>query len=383
MILQNLAPGPRHGDTIRTTLENLTSNLPDRLVAAGQSNPVQRQWAKALSRKHRKHTIRYMLLAANLLMLVVVTGFVVRGSGSSQPIRQSAASVNGSNVSQENPLDPLSSADIAVHVARMTRLPETTAVVNEADSASVMLSVASTDEKVISKPQIVPTALKSIKDLQTYITQAGDTVSNVASKFGITSDSVRWSNSLTGDTLPVGKELWIPPQNGIVYVVKAGDTPDSIATRYRANKDQIIAFNDAEVSGLTVGKRIVIPEGTVAATASATPFVFFGLGSGGYDRGWCTDYASVKGGVPGGWGNANTWDNYAILSGWTVSKVPVVGAVAQTDAGSQGHVGIVDAVSDDGTMIKYSDMNGLAGFNRVGYSDWVPVHSKFQNFIYH
>jgi GTPase involved in cell partitioning and DNA repair len=26
--------------------------------------------------------------------------------------------------------------------------------------------------------------------------------------------------------------------------------------------------------------------------------------------------------------------------------------------------------------------NGLAGFNRVGYSGWVPALSKFQNFIY-
>jgi len=33
-------------------------------------------------------------------------------------------------------------------------------------------------------------------------------------------------------------------------------------------------------------------------------------------------------------------------------------------------------------MIKYSDMNGLAGWGRVGYSDdWVPA-SKFPHYIY-
>jgi len=45
-------------------------------------------------------------------------------------------------------------------------------------------------------------------------------------------------------------------------------------------------------------------------------------------------------------------------------------------------VGVVDEVSPDGTMIKYSDMNGLAGWGRVGQSGWVPVFSTFQNFIY-
>jgi surface antigen len=46
-----------------------------------------------------------------------------------------------------------------------------------------------------------------------------------------------------------------------------------------------------------------------------------------------------------------------------------------------GHVAVVEAVSPDGTMIKYSDMNGLSGFGRVGYSDWVPA-TTYQNYIY-
>jgi surface antigen len=86
-------------------------------------------------------------------------------------------------------------------------------------------------------------------------------------------------------------------------------------------------------------------------------------------------------GVPGNWGNANTWDNYASLSGWIVSSTPVPGAIAQTDRGFEGHVAYVEAVSEDGTMIKYSDMNGVAGWGRVGYSDWVPI-SRYPHYIY-
>jgi surface antigen len=64
-----------------------------------------------------------------------------------------------------------------------------------------------------------------------------------------------------------------------------------------------------------------------------------------------------------------------------VSSTPRVGAIGQSDGGYFGHVAYVEAVSDDGTMIKYSDMNGLAGFGRVGYSDWVSA-SKFPKYIY-
>jgi surface antigen len=107
-------------------------------------------------------------------------------------------------------------------------------------------------------------------------------------------------------------------------------------------------------------------------------------GGNGYDYGWCTYYAASRVAVPNNWGNASTWDDYARLSGWTVSSRPVAGAVAQTDyaAGGLGHVAYVEAVSDDGTMMKYSDMNGLAGWGRVGYSGWVPI-STFPHYIYH
>jgi surface antigen len=105
-------------------------------------------------------------------------------------------------------------------------------------------------------------------------------------------------------------------------------------------------------------------------------------GYNGYDYGYCTWYVANRISVPANWGNANTWDNLAPASGWTVSHAPRAGGIAQSNRGAFGHVAYVEAVSPDGTMIKYSDMNGIAGFNRVGYSDWVPA-SKFNNYIYH
>jgi surface antigen len=294
--------------------------------------------------------------------------------------------------SSAGPVDGQTAYDIAANVARMTSLPEQTAIDNQAQSARVAVAVSTSETNVVGKPQIVTTALKSRSDIKTYVAQAGDTVSSVAQKFGITSDSIKWSNNLTSDTLSLGAKLIIPPVNGVVYTVKSGDTVQSLATKYKANADQIVAYNDAEISGITTGEQILIPNGQVQAAAPARATGGGGIylaggsftpsyGSNGYDYGYCTYYAAARSGAPSNWGNANTWAYYAALSGWTVSSSARVGAIAQTSAGYLGHVAIVEAVSADGTQIKYSDMNGIAGWGRVGYSDWVPV-GHFQHYIY-
>lgn len=293
------------------------------------------------------------------------------------------------------PLDQVSSADIALTVARMGGLPETTAVSNQAQSEAADAAIAAASESVVSKPQIVSTALKSRADIADYTVQPGETITAIATKFGITSDSVRWSNNLTGDTVAAGTKLRIPPVNGIVYTVNGGDTVDSLASKFHASKEKIIAYNDAEIAGLTVGATVLIPDGIISGTTNlrattATPAggatVAWGIkpvyGMNGYDYGYCTWYVASRIAVPSNWGNANTWAYYAPSAGWTVSKQPVVGAVAQTTGGAYGHVAVVEAVSDDGTMVKYSDMNGLAGWGRVGTTaNWVPA-SRFNNYIY-
>ena len=330
----------------------------------------------------RRRLIRYGLIAANVLVLGAVVGFVI--SGSHHDHLPAVGALN--DTASTNPVDGLTSYDIAASVANIVDLPESTAINNQAQSAHVAVAVSASDANVVAKPQIVATALKSRGDIITYIVQPGDTASGIAAKFGVTTDSVKWSNNLTSDNVSQGTKLLIPPVNGLVYIVKSGDTPQSLATKYRANADQIIASNDAEIHGLIIGEQILIPNGQILA-----PTGLYGTlrgsfvavyGSNGYDYGWCTYYAAARSGAPSNWGNANTWAYYAALSGWTVSSIPRVGAIAQTSAGYLGHVAYVEAVSDDGTMIKYSDMNGLKGWGQVGYSDWVPV-SHFQHYIYH
>ena len=319
---------------------------------------------------------------ANVVLLLLIGSLVINAARSDASQANAVTIVNNPESIEANPLDQVSSADIAVNVARTTGLVESVAVTNQSDSVRISTEIATTDTPVVTKPQVVSTALKSVADIQTYIVQPGDTIASIAAKFNVTSESIRWSNGLTGTSVRPGTQLNIPPINGIIYVVQAGDTAASIAQKYKTSEAAIIAFNDAEIAGLHAGQKIVIPNGQQPIAAPAFR-AWYGYNT--YDPGWCTYYASARGGAPGGWGNANTWAKYARLTpGWTVSSTPVPGAIAQTTRGSMGHVGVVDDVKVEGgvTYIRYSDMNGLAGFNRIGSSGWVPANSKFENFIY-
>ncbi len=336
----------------------------------------------------RRRAIRFGLLASNLAVLAVILVFVLQNPKGDGVANSAALNSASSAAAVANPLDQVSSADIALTVARINSLPETTAITNQAQSQEAELAITASSNNVINKPQVVATALKSSADIHSYTVQAGETVSSIATKFNVTSDSIRWSNGLNTDIVAAGSKLTIPPVNGIVYTVKQGDTPDSLAAKFRANRDKIIAYNDAEIKGLVVGQQIIVPEATEVAPVSAAKIASgFPWGSGpmygfnGYDFGYCTWYVATQIAVPGNWGNAATWAYYAGLSGWNPNSPPVAGAIAQK-GGGLGHVAIVTDVSPDGTMIKIRDMNGIAGWGRVGYSDWIPA-SRYQHFIVH
>lgn len=354
---------------------------------------------RRLNKKSKKRLVRSFIVAANACLLIGVGVFVVEAQSTtptnSTPVKSQLA---GAGSVKAKPLDTLSSSDVAVHIARLTGIQEATAVVNQADTVNAQLAVAATDDQVAVKPQVVSGGLKSKKDIKTYTTVEGDTVTALAAKFGVSADTIRNSNGITGDTIPAGKQVKISPVNGIIYAVKSGDTPDNIASRYNANKDLLVAFNDAELTGgFVTGETIVIPDGVqpAAPTAGGARLASFATGgfawgaqavyggSNAYAYGWCTWGVANLIDVPSNWGNASSWASAARLSGWTVTGTPRVGAIAQTSIGWGGHVGIVTAVSEDGTMIKYKDMNGLAGFGRYGETtDFVPAHGRFQNFIY-
>lgn len=343
--------------------------------------------------KSRKKAIRYGLLTANLALLVGVITFVISSPTSGQVGRQNALAVS-SDISAANPLDELSSADIAAHVANLTQLDEARSVATNADSVNAQLSISPADDKIIAKTQVVATETKSIKDIKTYIVQPGETITSIAEKFGITSNTIRWSNGLSGNAVDAGKELVIPPVNGLVYTVKSGDTADSLAIRYNSNKQAIIEFNDTEVTGLVVGQRIMIPDGvqpvTRTAMVGASGFAWGGYapiyGGNGYDYGYCTWWAAVRRAqsgrpVPSNLGNASTWKILGQRAGLGVGNTPAAGAVIWTPPRDYyGHVGYVESMNADGS-VNVSEMN-VVGWGRVSYKTLTAEQAAAYSYIY-
>jgi len=332
------------------------------------------KWFKRLLRtkSRRKKAISFAIIGGNVALLAIVIAIVAAARQGSADTPLDSAVAMPVNQSVVNPLDQVSSAAIAETVSTMSGLAETIAITNQADSETTELATPPSSSMVIAQPQVVTTAnnFASNKDIKTYTVQAGDTISSLATKFGITSDSIRWSNGLTGDAVAVGSKLLIPPVSGIAYKVKAGDTTATLAAKYKVDESKIIGFNNAEISGISTGEVILIPGGTVVvATPIATKWSGTAqYGYNGYDYGYCTYWVAVlraKAGdpVPTNLGNAATWATRAAAMGLPTGSTPAVGAAVVTSTRGAGHVAYVTAVNDDGT-ITISEMNH-AGWNKT------------------
>lgn len=113
-----------------------------------------------------------------------------------------------------------------------------------------------------------------------YKVQEGDTVSEVAEKFGISTDTIRWANDLKDLTsIKVGQELSILPVTGIAHKVQRGETVWSIAQKYNTGSQGIVDFpfntfvNDEKFT-LAVGQILIVPDGIMPKEKPWQPEVY-------------------------------------------------------------------------------------------------------------
>ncbi|KAH6622695.1 CHAP domain-containing protein [Chaetomium tenue] len=78
------------------------------------------------------------------------------------------------------------------------------------------------------------------------------------------------------------------------------------------------------------------------------------------------------------WGNANTWDDAAKRTGVTVNSTPKPGAIAQSNAGSYGHVAWVTAVSGNQVTIEEYNWAKREGYGKrtVSKGTFNYIHLK-------
>ncbi|MBQ9018630.1 LysM peptidoglycan-binding domain-containing protein [Candidatus Saccharibacteria bacterium] len=343
--------------------------------------------SKKFDSKKLKEALPYIIAGIATLVLVFVGSIDKKGSGSNLSLDAFAESNYRVSV------DQLSELYVVADLSDALGLASASDVANNYVVTTSMYEVGQTSSTgKIEKPNI--TNISASRGVIEYIVADGDSMASIAARYGISTDQIRWSNGRKNTDLNVGDLLYLPSSSGIVYTVKSGDTAESIASKYGSSAAEIVALNDLEVSGLSEGMKILIKGGTLPETERpeyVAPVVqtyyytylgnsasrlnmevmgwFYSLG-GPYAAGQCTQWAWFKWQengrtVPTNWGNAYSWGVSAAAAGYHVDHSPAAGAIFQSSSGWYGHVGYVEQVNADGSIV-VSEMNyGYQPFRAV------------------
>ncbi len=119
-----------------------------------------------------------------------------------------------------------------------------------------------------------------------YVVKPGNTLSQISHRYGVPPSRIMRENRINNPNyIWVGQRLWIPSVdqsgdpdkpsgNGTWYVVKSGDTLSSIATKFGISPMVIYEVNKTRIPNpnlLFVGTKIWIPASQKHATATPTP----------------------------------------------------------------------------------------------------------------
>lgn len=114
-------------------------------------------------------------------------------------------------------------------------------------------------------------AVQKSDQISVYVVREGDSISQIANMFGVTVDTIIWSNDIKkGGLIKEGQTLVILPVSGINHTVKKGDTLGSIAKKYKADVAEIISHNGLPKGyTLVVGEELMVPDGKVPTQYSS------------------------------------------------------------------------------------------------------------------
>lgn len=116
-----------------------------------------------------------------------------------------------------------------------------------------------------------------------YIVREGDTLSQIAEMFNVTTNTIAWNNDIERGVIRPGQTLIILPITGVQHIVVKGDTLESIAKKYKADANEIRGYNHLSPGAvLAIGSTIVVPDGEMAPVATS-PVTANLRGAGGPD----------------------------------------------------------------------------------------------------
>lgn len=120
---------------------------------------------------------------------------------------------------------------------------------------------------------------KPWNQISEYTVKDGDTLSTIASKFGVSIESVKWANpNINWQKVKPGVVVSMPPVTGVVYKVKPGDTVYSIAKKFQTEAQGIVdfpmnTFSDDETFSLVAGQTLIVPDGVMPDETVTAPSI--------------------------------------------------------------------------------------------------------------
>ena len=125
---------------------------------------------------------------------------------------------------------------------------------------SLLSEIEEESEPAVAEVQVDPTE-DNVLSYFSYRVKSGDTISEIASRYGITEDTVISVNNIKSSrTLQVGQYLKIPTLEGILYTVKTdAETPATIAQKYSVAADKVAMANSLQEStSLNAGRTVFV-----------------------------------------------------------------------------------------------------------------------------
>ncbi|REH75164.1 LysM peptidoglycan-binding domain-containing protein [Staphylococcus felis] len=238
-----------------------------------------------------------------------------------------------------------------------------------------------------------------------YTVRSGDTLSQIAARYGTTYQNIMQLNGLSNFIIYPGQQLKVSGSSTVTrpaqptqqartnsgsssyYTVRAGDSLSLIASKYGTTYQSIMQLNGLTSFLIYPGQQLKVT-GTKTQTTTQTAISNTSTASGYYspifnhmnyyDWGQCTWYVfnkrqSIGKGISTYWWNANTWDDNALRDGYTIDNRPEVGSILQSDLGYLGHVAFVERVNYDGSIL-VSEMNYSAGPGILTYRT-IPAYA--------
>lgn len=202
-----------------------------------------------------------------------------------------------------------------------------------------------------------------------YVVHEGDTISQIAEQFGMHVATIYDRNGLNADVIEN-----IRP--GDTIIIPAYDTSNSeqwladLNYKKEQERQRLLALEQErerqrQIAAAQTYRNVYTREtadydGRYTTSSNSSGSV------NGYPYGWCTYYAASRRNVPSSWGNGGQWLSSAQSQGFSTGSAPQAGAIIVTGEGWAGHVGIVESVNSDGSVV-ISEMN---------YNGWGSVNSR-------